>query len=77
VIPISEFAALCGVTTRTIERHLADGRIVPAARTKGGHARFDPAQAADYRKMYRWGGIYDYKGRRKRPRLPSLDELMS
>lgn len=54
MIPISEFAALCGVSTRTIERHIADGRIVPITHTPGGHARFSPQQMGDYQRGYRW-----------------------
>jgi hypothetical protein len=68
-VTISEFAALCGCSARTIERHVADGRITPVlygGKGKGHGHRFLPEQVTDYRDVYRWGGkTYEYKGAKK------------
>ena len=39
-----QFAAFVGLSYRTIQRYLADGRLQPHHRTPGGHARFTPEQ---------------------------------
>jgi hypothetical protein len=38
------FAQAAGVTIRTIERHMASGKLTPDHYTPGGHARFSPTQ---------------------------------
>lgn len=40
----AQFAAFVGLSYRTIQRYLADGRLQPAHRTPGGHARFTADQ---------------------------------
>ena len=43
---IGQAARLLGVSVRTLERHRSAGRLVPARRTPGGHARYSAAQLA-------------------------------
>ena len=46
----------CGVTVRTIERHIADGRIKPAApghSGPGAGTRFTADQVGSYKREYR------------------------
>lgn len=38
----AEAAARLGVSTRTLRRYIADGKLTPVDRTPGGHGRFDP-----------------------------------
>lgn len=40
-----DLADYCGVTLRTIQRWQSTGRIRPASRTLGRHARYTPEQA--------------------------------
>lgn len=45
MLSTGRLATELGCSTRTIERAIADGRLVPAAFTAGGHARFSREQA--------------------------------
>lgn len=47
----SEFAEAVGRSSRTVERWVEGGRIVPAFRTKGGHSRFNQAQVEAQKKQ--------------------------
>lgn len=44
----AEFADRIGVSTRTLARLVAAGKIVPAVRTEGRHGRYTEAQAAEW-----------------------------
>lgn len=48
-LTMSQFADALGVSTRTVQRWIANGQVVPAHRTLGGHARFTEAQVAEVR----------------------------
>lgn len=50
---LSEFAARCGVTTRTIQRYIENGKLEPSERTPGGHMRFDNGKVREFRHIWR------------------------
>lgn len=50
---LSEFAARCGVTTRTIQRYIEDGKLQPTERTPGGHMRFGADKVREFRHIWR------------------------
>ncbi|MBB3980085.1 excisionase family DNA binding protein [Rhizobium azooxidifex] len=50
---LGEFAARCGVTTRTIQRYIEDGKLQPTERTPGGHMRFDAGKVREFRHIWR------------------------
>lgn len=52
-----EFAALLEVSSRTVERWRKEGRVRPAASTKGGHARYSLEQVERVREE-RWSGTW-------------------
>lgn len=53
MMKIGEFAARCGVSTRTIQRYIEDGKLSPTERTAGGHMRFDAAKVREFRHTWR------------------------
>lgn len=50
-VTTSELAEKLGVDERTIRRWISDGRVVPDARTLGGHARFAPSSVEKLRRL--------------------------
>ena len=47
-LTIGAFAKACGVSNRTIERYVAEGRLAPAKRTPGKHMRFKQEQVEEF-----------------------------
>lgn len=53
MMSIGEFAAACGVTTRTIQRYVHSGKLAPTERTAGGHMRFDKSKVKEFKDTWR------------------------
>lgn len=53
LMSIGAFAKACGVSTRTIQRYVADKKIQPVGHSEGGHMRFGKHQIEEFNATWR------------------------